>query len=79
MTATIEPGGTHIDTGRYTPSRKGNDLKGGEIRFSEDIDLEIGTPWEILDQLWGFVYQLLVLGAHIFVNNGNETCGWSSC
>jgi len=70
----IEPRATHIDTGRDTASRKGNDLKGGEIWFSEEIDFVIGAPREILDQLWGIVYQLLVLGAHLLVNNGNETC-----
>jgi len=70
----IEPGVTHVDTGRDTTSREGNDLKGGEIWFSEDIDFVIGAPWEILDQLWGIVYQLLVLGAHLLVNNGNEPC-----
>jgi len=35
---------THVDTSRDAPSCEGNYLKGGEIRLSEDIDLEIGTP-----------------------------------
>ena len=70
----IKPRVTHVDTCRDTTSREGNDLKGGEIRFSEDIDFVIGAPWKILDQLRGVVYQLLVFGAHLLVNNGNETC-----
>ena len=64
---------THVDTSRDTPSREGNDLKGGKIRLSEDIDFEIGTPWQILDQLWGIINQFLVFGAHLLVNNGDET------
>jgi len=69
----IEPGATHVDTGRDTASREGNDLKGGKVWFSEDVDFVFGAPWEIFDQLWGIVYQLFVLGAHLLVNNGNET------
>ena len=69
----IELGATHVYTSRDTTSCEGNDLKGSEIWFSEDIDFVIGAPWEILDQLWGIVYQLLILGAHILVNNGDET------
>ena len=66
-------GVTHVDTSGDTPSREGNDLKGGEIWLSEGLDLKVGPPWKILDQLRGVVDQLLVLRAHLLVNNGNET------
>ena len=65
---------THVDTSRDTPSREGNDLKGGKIRLSEDIDFEIGTPRQILDQLRGIINQFFVFGAHLLVNNSDETC-----
>jgi len=65
---------THVDTSWNAPSCEGNYLEGGEIRLSEDIDLEIGTPWQNLNQLWGIIDQLLVFEAHLLINNGNETC-----
>lgn len=65
---------THIYPSRDTPSCEGDYLKGGKIRLFKDIDLEIGTPRQILDQPRGVIDQLLVFGAHLLVNNGNETC-----
>lgn len=35
---------TYVDTSRNAPSCEGDYLKGGEIWFSEDIDLVIGAP-----------------------------------
>jgi hypothetical protein len=67
-------GFTHVDTSRDTPGREGNYLKGCKIRLSENVNLKIWTPRKVFDQMWGIVNQLLILGAHISVNDCDETC-----
>ena len=64
---------THVNTSRDAPIREGNYLKCSEIRLPEGIDLEIRAPWQILNQVWSIIDQPLVFGAHLLVNDGNET------
>ena len=65
---------THVDTGGDTSSGKRQNLERGEVGLAEDVDLEVLTPRQDLDQLWGIVHKLLVLRAKRLVDDRGETC-----
>lgn len=67
-------GVTYVDTSGDTAGREGDYLKGGKIRLSENVDFKFWTPRKVFDQLWGTVNQLLILGAHLLVDDRDETC-----
>ena len=68
-----EVGFTHVDPSRDTSSREGDYLECGKVWLSENINLKIWTPRKVLDQVRGIVDQLLILGAHLLVDDRDET------
>ena len=65
---------THVDTSRDASRSERQHLKRGKVGLAEDVDFEVLAPWQDLDQLWGILHELLVLGAECLVDDRRETC-----
>ncbi len=61
-------------TGTHTAGSKINDLERGEVGLHEDVDLEVFTPWHVLDEFGRLRDKRFIFCTELLVDDGGKAC-----